>query len=161
MPNHPITRAEFAAMVARHSGIHVSAVSHFNDIRGHWAEGYVNAVAWQGWVTGYEGLSGRFMPDQPITRAEVVAITNRMLGRLPHGPQALLPDMRIFTDNTNPMTWYFLYIQEAANSHMYIMEDDGIHETWVQLLYPERPWHLLELPGSQPWDILGSRPHLS
>jgi len=33
------------------------------------------------------------------------------------------------------------------------MKDDGIHETWVELLIPERPWEILERPDSRPSDI--------
>jgi len=155
-PNRPITRAQLAVIVARHSGIYDNTAPLFIDIAGHWAEGYINAVAQQGWVVGYEGPGGRFLPNQPITRAEAAAIINRMRGCLPHGAQALLPDMRMFADNINPMAWYYLYIQAAANSHKYVLVDDVNHETWVYLLLPERPWHLLELPGSQPWYIFGS-----
>ena len=67
--------------------------------------------------------------------------------------------MRRWPDNANPNAWYYLYIQEATNSHYYMMKDDGIHETWVELLAQERPWALLERPESRPGDIfVGAAP---
>ncbi|MCL2397083.1 MAG: InlB B-repeat-containing protein [Defluviitaleaceae bacterium] len=154
-PNRAITRAELTAVVVRFMGVtHNGTTPMFNDIAGHWAERYINIAAHHGWVFGYEGLNGRFLPDQPITRAETAAIINRMLGRLPETPADLLPnDMRIWPDNMNTNTWYYLYIQEATNSHYYVRKADGIHETWVQMLVPERPWVLLERPESVPQDI--------
>ncbi|MCL2401979.1 MAG: hypothetical protein FWC90_04980, partial [Oscillospiraceae bacterium] len=94
-----------------------------------------------------------FLPNQPITRAEAAAMINRVLHRLPEESSDLLPDMLTWPDNANPNAWYYLYIQEATNSHYYQMKADGIHETWVELLRPERPWILLERPHSRPEDI--------
>jgi len=133
-------------------GIYCDGLPLFYDIAGHWAQGYINAAREHGWITGYGSDYGYFMPGRHITRAEAAALINRMLGRLPHGPEVLLPEMRVFSDNMDSGIWYFLYIQEAANSHSYVM--DGSYEIWVELIYPERPWHLLERPYSRPWDIL-------
>jgi len=45
--------------------------------------------------------------------------------------------------------WFYLYIQEATNSHDYEMKADGIHETWTELREP-RDWTVLERPDSRP-----------
>jgi|GEM_PF-5271420 len=155
MPNQQITRAEFSATVVRFMGTNaVNGEALFNDIAGHWAEGYINTVAEQGWVTGFEGIGGAFLPDQPITRAETAAIINRMLDRLPEVSEDLLKyDMVLWTDNMDESTWYYLHIQEATNSHYFVIKSDGIHEVWVEIYAPERPWALLELPTSSPQDI--------
>ena len=154
-PNRPITRAEFATAVVRHMGMGVNSgdAPMFNDIAGHWAEAYINVAARNGWIVGYAGIGGRFMPNQPITRAEAAALVNRWLGRLPETADDLLDGMRTWPDNANVNAWYYLYIQEASNSHYYAMKANGIHETWTSLLMPERRWELLELPTSVPSDI--------
>lgn len=80
-PEKQITRAEFAAMVARFAKLEGRDTSDFTDLSGHWAEGEVAALAEKGWVGGY--ADGTFQPNQPITRAEVTKIVNRMLDRTP------------------------------------------------------------------------------
>jgi len=151
-PNRAITRAELAAAIARMIGVTYNGNPMFNDIAGHWAQAYINAAANNGWVVGYEGIGGRFMPNQPITRAEAAAMINRVFERLPEGPDDLLPGMLTWSDNVNPNVWYYLYLQEASNSHRYVRKADDVHETWVELV-PERPWVLLQRPESRPEDI--------
>ncbi|MCL2527623.1 MAG: S-layer homology domain-containing protein [Defluviitaleaceae bacterium] len=152
-PQRPITRAEFAVLMARLRGVNNNGPPLFADIHGHWAQEYINAAAQNGWVQGPYGLGGVFLPNQPITRAEAVAMISRTLTRLPCRINYLLPNMRTWPDNTNPHAWYYMYIQEATNSHYYMVNGDGLRETWVQIITPERPWHLLERPYSRPWDI--------
>jgi len=155
MPDRGITRAELAATIVRFKGVSPNyGAAQFNDISGHWAQGYINAAARNGWVVGDNGLGNQFRPNDTITRAETAAIINRAFDRLPHGPEDLLPGMRTWPDNANPNAWYYLYIQEATNSHKYAMHEDGIHESWVELISPERPWSLLERPTSRPDDLL-------
>ena len=157
-PSRAITRAEFAAAVVRFMNVqHREVAPLFNDIAGHWATNYISTAASLGWVMGYEGLDGQFLPNQAITRAEAAAMINRMLSRLPKTPHDLLQSMRIWPDNMNPAAWYYLHIQEATNSHYYEMKEDNIHEKWIKLILPERPWHLLELPTSTPEDIRQER----
>jgi len=140
--------------VVRHVGLSpVGGTPMFTDISSHWAINYINAAAHQGWALGFEGVGGRFMPNAPITRAETAALINRMQNRLPEGPGDLLPGMVTFPDNMNTGTWYYLYIQEASNSHYYAIKECGIHEEWVDLITPRR-WYLLERPHSRPEDIL-------
>ena len=45
----------------------------------HWAAKYINFAATRGWVTGYS--DGTFKPENPISRAEVAAVTCRLLER--------------------------------------------------------------------------------
>ena len=74
-----ITRAEFVTIAARFLGQEEAESSGFTDISGHWAEKDIDRVAAEGWVQGKTG--GIFDPDAPITRAEVMTIVNRILGR--------------------------------------------------------------------------------
>ncbi|MCL1788118.1 MAG: S-layer homology domain-containing protein, partial [Defluviitaleaceae bacterium] len=149
-PNDPITRAEFAVFAARFMGHGNSTVSggRFSDIGGHWAEQQINAANELGWVTGFG--DGTFRPNQFITRAEVAALTNRVLQRLPETVSDLLPGMIMWPDNQVETTWYFIYIQEATNSNYFEMKADGIHKTWTGLFTP-RNWRALERPYSTPW----------
>jgi len=151
-PDDPITRAELAAAVVRFMGESLGAPAAFSDIDGHWAQDYINTAAQLGWLIGYEGPGGEFRPDTPVTRAETAALINRMLGRLPESAYDLLPDMLTWSDNADPRAWYYLYIQEATNSHYYVRKADEIHVTWLQLIEP-RNWTVLERPTSLPGDI--------
>ena len=146
-PNQSITRAELTALVVRFMGYgHLTNVqgNTFSDAEGHWAQDAITVASRRGWVNGFE--DGTFRPDQPITRAETAALVNRMLGRLPEDHTDLLDDMVTWPDSMNVNAWYYLYIQEATNSHYHVMKADGIHETWTQLIAP-RDWRSLELPN--------------
>ena len=151
-PDMHITRAETAAVLVRFIGepLHTSQAM-FADINGHWAMHYINTAAHMGWIMGPTGLGGNFYPDTVITRAEFVAMVNRMLNRVPCCIDNLLPNMRMWVDNMDRNRWYFMYIQEATNTHYYIMcEENG--EIWVSL-EPSLPWYRLELPDSVPADL--------
>jgi len=80
-PNEPITREEFAVMAARFDGVRSTATqSRFSDVEpGHWSTPYIHGAAEAGWILGYP--DGTFRPQQPITRAEVVTLINRVLDR--------------------------------------------------------------------------------
>ena len=151
-PNQSITRAEFAAMIARFvEDPGYEGENLFNDINGHWAEGYINIVGYFGWINGFG--DGNFRPNQNITRAEAAAIINRMLERLPENVDDLLPGMVTWPDNMNRNAWFYLYIQEATNSHEFEMKENGVNERWTELKEP-RDWTVLERPNSSPGDIL-------
>ena len=110
----PITRAEFVAILMRFFP-ESNATCNFSDVSAsHWAYRYIAAATSYGWVTGYP--DGSFKPDQPITRAEAVAVINRVLNRgVSAGSE--LGSFKNFTDNTNANAWYYYEIIEAANSH--------------------------------------------
>ena len=152
-PNQHGTRAEFAAMVVNYLGlgqITNNDENIFTDINNHWAKNAIITAYRQGWVEGYG--DGSFRPDQLITRAEVAALVNRALMRLPKSADDLLPNMVMWSDNMDKYAWYYLYIQEATNSHYHLIKPDGIHETWVELI-PPREWWRLERKNSVPGDI--------
>ena len=154
-PNRAITRAELAAAAMRFMDIAMpqsAGEDLFNDISGHWANGYINAMAANHWVQGSDGVGGAFYPDRPITRAEAAAIINRIFERLPESPADLLPGMNTWPDNANTNAWYYLYLQSASNSYTFEMKQDGIHERWIALI-PVRNWSALERPDSTPGSI--------
>ena len=145
-PNQAITRAEFSALIVRVTGHSMYGTgSGFTDTEGHWAAGYIHAAQINGWVHGY--ADGGFRPDQYITRAEAAAFVNRALRRLPEHTEDLLAGMVTWPDNMNPNAWYYLYVQEATNSHYHEMKADGIHEMWMTLIAP-RNWAVFERTDS-------------
>lgn len=50
----------------------------FSDVKGHWAESYINRAVRQGFIEGY--TDGSFRPEQKVSRAEFVSMINRALG---------------------------------------------------------------------------------
>jgi len=71
---------------------------------------------------------------------------------LPENADDLLPGMVTWPDNMNQNAWFYLYIQEATNSHDFEMKENGVNETWTELRTP-RDWTVLERPNSRPGDI--------
>lgn len=59
------------------SGINVSKTMYFSDLGNSWAADFINSLADRGAVTG--NPDGTFLPDNKITRAEIVAIMVRAL----------------------------------------------------------------------------------
>ena len=129
-PNAPITRAEYAAICARFDKTEVKTLTKFTDLDGHWAKELVEHAAALGWVKGYS--DGSFKPNNRITRAESMTLTNRVLQRLPQSTDDLLKDMKVFPDNADAAVWYYLPVQEAINGHEYTEKDDG-YEAWTAL----------------------------
>lgn len=110
-PDRKITRAEFATIAARFTSLKYNGSVMFTDLDGHWATEYVHDAAITGWINGYE--DGSFRPDSEITRAEAIAIINRMLYKdVTVGRDT---DENYWVDNTNDK-WYYNYIQEATNT---------------------------------------------
>ena len=134
--DEPITRAEFTAMAVRFFDAYgdgdpaiMEEYGGFWDVSpGHWAAGYIEDAARYGWVVGYG--DGTFQADDEITRAEVVTIVNRLLGReadqeyIADNPRGLI----LFPDVSKDY-WAYYDILEAANGHTASMEDA---ETWLK-----------------------------
>ena len=134
--DEPITRAEFTAMAVRFFDTYgdgdpaiMEEYSGFWDVSpGHWAAGYIADAARYGWVVGYG--DGTFHADDEITRAEVVTIVNRLLGR--EADQEYIADhprgLVLFPDVSKGY-WAYYDILEAANGHTASMQDA---ETWLK-----------------------------
>ena len=129
-PNDAITRAELASMIAQFAGLESASAAKFNDVGSrYWAAEEIAIAAKMGWINGYP--DGSFRPDATITRAEMMAMINRALGRTPKSADDLLSGMKTWRDNANVNAWYYLDVQEATNSHTYTKS--GTHETWKKL----------------------------
>ena len=129
-PDAFITRAEFAAIAARFDSTTTERLASFTDIEDHWAAKEISKAAENGWVNGYADNS--FKPDQNITRAEAMALINRVLKRNPETDKDLLSDMISWPDNQDTKSWYYLDIQEATNSHDYSRKANE-SETWSKM----------------------------
>ena len=130
-PNDAITRAELASMIAQFAGLESASAAKFNDVGSrYWAAEEIAIAAKMGWINGYP--DGSFRPDRNVTRAELMAMVNRALGRTPKSEDDLLSGMKTWRDNANVNAWYYLDVQEATNDHTYTKS--GTHETWEKLL---------------------------
>lgn len=126
-PDAPVTRAEFAAIASRFEKLTEGSKS-FTDVSDtYWAARYINFAATRGWVTGYS--DGTFKPENTITRAEVAAVTCRLLERSADQSyiRSHLKELRTFSDMTESH-WAYWYAMEAANGHDYTKS--GGSENW-------------------------------
>lgn len=142
-PNAPITRAEMAKIIALFAKLDKST-DRFPDAAGHWAEAYIRLAAGNGWIEGYP--DGTFRPNQSITRAETVTMIDRVLERVPKDESRLLPHETMLTfPDCRPGQWFYIAVQEAANSHIYERAASEQHgdEQWKELR-DNRDWTRLE-----------------
>jgi len=138
--NEPITRAEFVTMAVRfYEALHGERVTgsqngtSFTDVyESYWAVAYIRAAADNEWVIGYG--DGSFGGERGITRAEVVTIVNRLLGRCADRAYVDANRNRLcrFSDMENQRHWAFYDIAEATNTH--IPESCGNEaEVWCEI----------------------------
>ena len=117
-----ITRAEFTAMAARFFDVYGDGAEEimeqyegFDDVSdGYWAAEYIKDAAIHGWVEGYG--DGTFRADDPIDRAEVVTIVNRLLGR--EADEDYIADNRrqlVTFPDVSSRHWAYYNVLEAAN----------------------------------------------
>lgn len=142
-PDDPITRAELVTIVTRlderfDEGEWYGDLP-FDDVPAdHWALSVLSFAVNRGWLSGdtYDdgALTGSFRPDDSITRAETMAVLNRMLGRLPESEGDLLPGRIEWPDNQDKDAWYWIVVEEATNNHDHALKADGVHERWTRLL---------------------------
>lgn len=141
-PNSPITRAEFATIASKFEELVGSDGKGFDDVtQDHWALMYINSVYARGWVGGYE--DGSFRPDQNITRAEVVTVTNKMLNRYADKDfvRNHKDDLIDFKD-LDESHWAYFNIMEATHGHDYTRKSNLKDELWHRLngeafIFPE------------------------
>lgn len=126
-PDAPVTRAEFAAIASRFEKLTEGSKSFADVPDTYWAARYINFAATRGWVTGYS--DGTFKPENTITRAEVAAVTCRLLERSADQTyiRSHLKELRTFSDVTESH-WAYWYAMEAANGHDYTKS--GGSENW-------------------------------
>jgi len=105
-PGGQLSRAEAAAVLSRIYGLTGFGSAQFIDTQGHWASNYIGLAADRGIINGYP--NGTFGPNNPLSRAEAVALLARADGR---GMQPL--QQQRFVDVPD-WHWAFNYIMSAA-----------------------------------------------
>ena len=121
-PDEQITRAEFVALVSRFDDLAPGTISYSDVGTTHWAYAYiVNATA-KGWIAG--NPDGTFRPDELLTRAEAVKITNRVLGRVIDA-RGIPADTPIPFVDVARSQWFFADIMEASVEHTFYIDPDG------------------------------------
>lgn len=102
-PDASITRAEFSAVMARFLKLDdkASAAEKFGDVKGHWAIGYIGALADKGIVGGV--IENSFAPDDNITREQMAAILSRAFDLKETSPE-------LFADNGEISDWAHDYV---------------------------------------------------
>ena len=129
-PERSITRAEFTSMAMKFAVGGEEGENIFSDVdENDWFyDAVVNSIQY-GWIHGYG--DGTFRPNNPITRAEVTAIVNNMLGRA--------ADEDFVDEHAEELTqfsdiekhWAYYHIVEATNDHDYTKPSSG--ENWTKL----------------------------
>lgn len=133
-PDSAISRAEFTAMAVRFFDDYgdgnpeiVDMYIDFTDVSsGYWAAEYIYNASVYGWIYG-DG-DGAFHADANITRAEAVAIVNRMLGR--EADKEYISENLRFLNTFSDMAethWAYYAVMEAANAHNAVCDTE---ETW-------------------------------
>ena len=132
-PDDEISRAEFVAMISRFFEIDPVRGCEFPDVgEERWYYGVIASATSRGWITGYS--DGTFRPQNFISRAEVAAITNRVLERSADRDfiREAGEELTVFPDLSEGH-WAYYTVLEAANGHDY--EQDGEGENWTRLKY--------------------------
>lgn len=89
--------------------------STFSDIKGHWAEQYIEKAVAQGIIKGY--TDGRFLPDEKVTRAEFISMLNRALRNTATGSSSFND---VYRD-----AWYHTDVSKAVTAGFVSGFDDG------------------------------------
>lgn len=133
-PDEAITRAEFVTMCTQFIRLlgfetKISDVNIFIDVpKNHWALQDISTATKMKWIEGYD--DGMFKPDNNITRAEVVAIVNRVLERTPDEECIMnnLSELITFKD-VSQNHWAYGDIVEASNTHFAVQLANGKRRT--------------------------------
>ena len=128
-PEDTITRAEFVTILTRFPHDDIGTEQSFADVpAAHWAYSAVQTALAQGWVSA-DDADSTFRPDEAITRAEVVTILNRVLGRSADAAMAASGEgIRVMPDVPDTH-WAYLDMLEATTDHEYD-KANGV-ESWT------------------------------
>ncbi len=126
-PVRNLTRAEFAALIYRFTGLEpVETENPFSDLdASHWAYRNILALADSKLVEGYE--DGTFRPEDNISRAEAMTVINKLLGRKPLEEYVKSLDFNPYNDLVED-AWYYVTVLEATITHNYWLDDHSGYE---------------------------------
>ncbi|PYI50990.1 hypothetical protein DLM86_26850 [Paenibacillus flagellatus] len=106
VPDDPISRAEFAAMLMRSLGLddEPDGSAPFRDVApGAWYAGAVRAAQQHQLIGGFE--DGTFRPEAPITREQMAVMIVRAMEYAGHAPNANGAATRTFADESDIAPW--------------------------------------------------------
>ena len=128
-PESNLTRAEFAALICRFARLDGSdAENSFSDLNvSHWAYNDISALTASGFIQGYE--DNTYHPENEITRAEVMTVINKILGRNPSEAYVKTLNFMPYSD-LDKNKWYYTAVLEATITHNYLLDDKGIESKW-------------------------------
>ena len=128
-PEQNLTRAEFAALICRFAKLEQTDEENpFPDLdESHWAYENVKSLYASGLLDGYE--DGTFRAENEITRAEVMTVVNKLLGRNPLESYVKSLDFNPYSDLFDEQ-WYYVTVLEATITHNYWLDDEGYEYEW-------------------------------
>ena len=128
-PANNLTRAEFAALIYRYCELEDADVTNkFSDLsEEHWAYNEILALLKTGLIQGYE--DNTFRPERYITRAEVITVMNKILGRKPLASYVKSLNFNPFID-LEPDKWYYTDVLEATITHDYYLNANDYEYKW-------------------------------
>ena len=135
-PNEPITRGEFVMMIS-HLSNSAPGTSSFTDVNPE--DPFYDAVlicTGKDWINGYD--DGTFRPENPLTRAQAVAVFNRILNRTGDSATINKMDNRYTFTDLKSSHWAFLQIMEASVTHKY--SKSGSSEAWSLYYHENVGW---------------------
>ena len=128
-PGNNLTRAEFAALIKRFAKLEETDKENpFPDLdESHWAYDDILSLNASGLMQGYE--DGTYRPENQITRAEVMIVINKILGRNPSEPYVKSLGFNPFNDLEKDK-WHYTAVLEATITHNYYLDDNGVEIKW-------------------------------
>lgn len=131
-PADMLTRAEFAALIYRfvpEEYKNKPAENTFTDLtEEHWAYDEILGICGSKLMQGYEDSS--FQPQDYITRAEVMTVMNKILGRKPDDTYVKSLKFNPFNDLLEEK-WYYVTVLEATVTHNYYLNKaETLEEKW-------------------------------
>lgn len=131
-PRRNLTRGEFAALIFRFADVKKADIDNpYTDLKeDYWAYEEIMGLYNAGIMKGYD--NGQFGADNNITRAEVMATVNRILGRKPLETYVksleYMPYHDLFKNK-----WYYVDVQEATITHDYYLDKNGYEYKWENM----------------------------
>ena len=128
-PTRNLSRAEFAALIFRFTGIEKANIRNpYTDIdETHWAYEEILALTSTGLIEGYPDKT--YKPENNITRAEVMTVINKLLGRKPLESYVKSLEFNPYNDLYEDK-WYYVTVLEATITHNYWLDNKGYEYKW-------------------------------
>ena len=119
-PEEKISRAEWVATLKRFQQLQDADGNRMGLKANHWATREVEAAYEEGWLQIYTNGNAKFNANEPITREEVAAVTNRAFGRLIDRTYIMRNDKSVINyKDINPSMWSYVDILCASNSFIH------------------------------------------